>query len=564
MASWDDCCQLATSLASAPHQIQRQLELDISKFTVSDLKIIIKHFRTKFAVSRNHSPNSLNLHGKKAQLVQSVEHALRHNSPSSTSSQHQQGQNRHRSSSSNQARSQHQRQQQQQQHQRQQQQQQRQQLQRQQLQRQQQQQHQQIVNVGRHLRADEVEQLCKHAKFMEKRSPFFVVNTVLDQVSVIVSRKSRLSFVLNSEVLNALRRKNRSQQIHLRLFSANPFSPFGWNQVRISVKVNDTFVPIDSRVTNTGIKKKGIQIIRPLDITTQVVTFIQPNLYSLPIRVDLSCETPFNGIAVAEIVRIRSTQEVVNDVVTPDVESRLGTNRTKPPKVCEFCGAQNDLLRCSRCKNTWYCGQNHQSQHWELHSLVCKPPRIASLVKAVVPSMNENEDEILVVDSRVCLRCPLSVGRIKIASKGSKCSHPQCFDLATFLEFCHMTGIWQCPICTNRLPFSELEIDVVMNKILLEVPEEIYQVRLLPNGEYAVVSLEEEKEKENETAQAKPKKRRKLTNNSHRNGFSSNSVSHNDSSHSNESQSVLPNNSEISSSSNDPEGTSLNCAIVLD
>lgn len=36
------------------------------------------------------------------------------------------------------------------------------------------------------------------------------------------------------------------------------------------------------------------------------------------------------------------------------------------------CGELANLKACSRCKNQWYCGVNHQKEHWPVHKPVCK------------------------------------------------------------------------------------------------------------------------------------------------------------------------------------------------
>lgn len=41
---------------------------------------------------------------------------------------------------------------------------------------------------------------------------------------------------------------------------------------------------------------------------------------------------------------------------------------------CEFCGAVKNLLRCARCKSTFYCSKDHQLKHWKKHKVVCKEP----------------------------------------------------------------------------------------------------------------------------------------------------------------------------------------------
>ena len=47
-----------------------------------------------------------------------------------------------------------------------------------------------------------------------------------------------------------------------------------------------------------------------------------------------------------------------------------------PGEVCAACGATpRKLLRCSRCKQVWYCSTACQKRHWKQHKPGCgKPP----------------------------------------------------------------------------------------------------------------------------------------------------------------------------------------------
>lgn len=40
-------------------------------------------------------------------------------------------------------------------------------------------------------------------------------------------------------------------------------------------------------------------------------------------------------------------------------------------KGCVVCGSNNNLLRCSRCKDTFYCSKLHQKQDWKKHKVGC-------------------------------------------------------------------------------------------------------------------------------------------------------------------------------------------------
>ena len=41
-------------------------------------------------------------------------------------------------------------------------------------------------------------------------------------------------------------------------------------------------------------------------------------------------------------------------------------------QYCELCGKMENLLKCGRCRNSFYCSKEHQKQHWKKHKLICK------------------------------------------------------------------------------------------------------------------------------------------------------------------------------------------------
>ncbi|XP_069810875.1 egl nine homolog 1 [Dendropsophus ebraccatus] len=41
-------------------------------------------------------------------------------------------------------------------------------------------------------------------------------------------------------------------------------------------------------------------------------------------------------------------------------------------QYCELCGNMENLLRCGRCRSSFYCSKEHQRQDWKKHKLVCK------------------------------------------------------------------------------------------------------------------------------------------------------------------------------------------------
>ncbi|XP_052022272.1 egl nine homolog 1 isoform X2 [Apodemus sylvaticus] len=41
-------------------------------------------------------------------------------------------------------------------------------------------------------------------------------------------------------------------------------------------------------------------------------------------------------------------------------------------QYCELCGKMENLLRCGRCRSSFYCCKEHQRQDWKKHKLVCQ------------------------------------------------------------------------------------------------------------------------------------------------------------------------------------------------
>ncbi|XP_030052355.1 egl nine homolog 1 isoform X2 [Microcaecilia unicolor] len=49
-----------------------------------------------------------------------------------------------------------------------------------------------------------------------------------------------------------------------------------------------------------------------------------------------------------------------------------GDSAERDRQYCELCGKMEDLLRCGRCRSSFYCSKEHQRQDWKKHKLVCR------------------------------------------------------------------------------------------------------------------------------------------------------------------------------------------------
>lgn len=49
-----------------------------------------------------------------------------------------------------------------------------------------------------------------------------------------------------------------------------------------------------------------------------------------------------------------------------------GSDSERDRQYCELCGKMENLLKCGRCRNSFYCSKEHQIQDWTKHKRVCK------------------------------------------------------------------------------------------------------------------------------------------------------------------------------------------------
>lgn len=57
---------------------------------------------------------------------------------------------------------------------------------------------------------------------------------------------------------------------------------------------------------------------------------------------------------------------------TANMEKQIALDLERERQYCELCGKIENLLKCGRCRNSFYCSKEHQKQHWKKHKLICK------------------------------------------------------------------------------------------------------------------------------------------------------------------------------------------------
>ncbi|XP_065690018.2 egl nine homolog 1 [Patagioenas fasciata] len=52
--------------------------------------------------------------------------------------------------------------------------------------------------------------------------------------------------------------------------------------------------------------------------------------------------------------------------------SSTSSSNERDRQYCELCGKMENLLRCGRCRSSFYCSKEHQRQDWKKHKLICR------------------------------------------------------------------------------------------------------------------------------------------------------------------------------------------------
>uniref|UniRef100_A0A175YQN8 SP-RING-type domain-containing protein n=2 Tax=Daucus carota subsp. sativus TaxID=79200 RepID=A0A175YQN8_DAUCS len=83
----------------------------------------------------------------------------------------------------------------------------------------------------------------------------------------------------------------------------------------------------------------------------------------------------------------------------------------------------------------------------------------------------QRELEVLADSAAVDLRCPISGGRMKIASRFRSCIHMACFDLESFLGLAKTTKKWKCPICLQNYSWEDIIIDPYFHHVIRTIEQ---------------------------------------------------------------------------------------------
>uniref|UniRef100_A0A668USL6 hypoxia-inducible factor-proline dioxygenase n=1 Tax=Oreochromis aureus TaxID=47969 RepID=A0A668USL6_OREAU len=75
-------------------------------------------------------------------------------------------------------------------------------------------------------------------------------------------------------------------------------------------------------------------------------------------------------------------------------------------QYCELCGRFDNLLKCGRCRSSFYCSKEHQKQDWKKHKLICKEadkPQLPAQKPEQAPQ--PGDDETSLSPQKLALEC---------------------------------------------------------------------------------------------------------------------------------------------------------------
>eukprot|EP00668_Euglena_longa_P046339 GGOE01062024.1.p1 GENE.GGOE01062024.1~~GGOE01062024.1.p1 ORF type:complete len:512 (+),score=115.46 GGOE01062024.1:61-1596(+) len=111
--------------------------------------------------------------------------------------------------------------------------------------------------------------------------------------------------------------------------------------------------------------------------------------------------------------------------------------------------------------------------------------------KAFLRELMDADGGVAMESMLLSVSCPLTLTRINVPARSTRCQHVQCFDLRTYLTMaCKSDAVrdveggvrcWACPICSTRIGATDLIVSPFFQALLREVPPTQREVEVLPD-----------------------------------------------------------------------------------
>ncbi|KAK3296217.1 PINIT domain-containing protein [Chaetomium fimeti] len=186
-----------------------------------------------------------------------------------------------------------------------------------------------------------------------------------------------------------------------------------------------------------------------------------------------------------------------------DIKANLRGLKNKPGSTRPVDITDSLRLRPASYTNNVELTYALTQKKFYLALIVCKSVPIDTLVSQIQKKIRKesvvaeitkkaSDPDVVATSQNLSLKCPLSYMRLNLPCRGVSCNHIQCFDATSYLQLQEQGPQWLCPICNKPAPFEQLAIDEYARQILAKTTDEVEQVTIEPNGEWAIPGAKKE------------------------------------------------------------------------
>jgi hypothetical protein len=262
-------------------------------------------------------------------------------------------------------------------------------------------------------------------RFLEHQSPLYVevrrlgVFSYGESTALLGVERVRVTVELGGDEVLLLRRG--THRLHARLVTNDSPPEAQWTFAH-QLLMNNAAVDLTQCVRKMRIKQFESPFLTPVPADLTATTNENVNVISFqPVK---SSE---RGIVVVQLVRVRTVDDCVQE-------------------------KRNAMPSDSAAAIT--AGQSAAEVQNTLRTLAQRS------------NVSAHDDDVQEEAFIVSLVDPLALTRIQVPTRGKSCSHLQCFDLRTYVDYSCREQYWHCPVCRKPAPFASLVIDAHFASIL--------------------------------------------------------------------------------------------------
>jgi hypothetical protein len=262
-------------------------------------------------------------------------------------------------------------------------------------------------------------------RFAEHQSPLYVeerrlgVFTYGETTAILGVERVRVNVHVTGADVQLVRGGSHAIQARLVTNESPPELAWSWGH---QLSMNNVSVNVSQCIRKMRIKQFPSPFLTPMPADLSATTNEGINVISFQ-----PSKAMERGIIVVQLVRVRNVAECVDEL-----RRALGGESSVQPGQQTAAEVQ-DTLRTLAQRNNAAAAQDEDVKE-----------------SAFILSLND----------------PLSLARIRVPTRTKSCSHLQCFDLRTFVEYSCREQYWHCPVCKAAAPCSALVVDAYFASIL--------------------------------------------------------------------------------------------------